>query len=157
MVERHHFVTELQSTAETTPKKGRGRPFQQGNSGKPVGAKNRTTRLTEHLIAGQAETLARKVIERALAGDVRCMLFCLDRLSPKRRGRPIDFELPAINDSQDVVKAIAAITGAVNDGHLTAEEASQLVHVLEGFTRAITAHDLDARLAILESQMRKDS
>jgi hypothetical protein len=138
-------------------KKLRGRPFQPGNPGRPSGSKNRTTQLVEQLLAGQAETLTRKVIELALRGDVRCIRFCLDRVSPQRNDRPVDLKLPAINDVHDVVAAMAAITTGVNEGSLTAEEAGHLVHLLEGYAKAITTYDLAARLENLESQMKKTS
>ena len=73
---------------------------------------------------------------------------------PRRAGRPLDFTLPAVNDAHDVVAAMAAITTAVNDGSLTAEEAGQLVHVLEGYAKALTTYDLATRIAALESQLK---
>ena len=54
-----------------------------------------------------------------------------------RNGRPVDLQLPAINDARDIVAAMAAITNAVNDGSLTAEEADHLVHVLDGYVKAL--------------------
>jgi hypothetical protein len=84
-----------------TPKKIRGRPFQPGNPGRPPGSKNRTTRLLEQLVAGEAEKVAQKAIELALAGNVRCIQLFLDRLLPRRNGRPVDFSLPAVNDAHD--------------------------------------------------------
>jgi hypothetical protein len=89
--------------------------------------------LLEELVAGEGEKLAQKAVELALAGNVKCLQFCLDRLMPRRAGRPLDCSLPAVNDAHDVVVAMAAITTAVNDGSLTAEEAGQLVHILNGF------------------------
>ena len=80
---------------------------------------------------------------------------CLDRLLPRRTGRPVDFSLPAVNNIHDVVTAMAAITTGVNDGSLTAEEAGQLVNFLNGYTKVLETHDLTARLETLESQMKK--
>ena len=142
-------------TEEKTLKKIRGRPFRPGNPGRPPGSKNQTTRLVEQLVADEAEMITRKLIALALAGNVRCLQLCLDRLSPQRNGRPVDFQLPAINDTRDIVAAMAAITNAVNDGSLTAEEADHLVHVLDGYAVAMTTHDFAARLETLELQMRQ--
>jgi hypothetical protein len=74
---------------------------------------------------------------------------------PRRTGRPVDFTLPAVNNAHDVVAAMAAITTAVNDGRLTAEEAGQLVHVLNGYAKALAIYDHATRIATLESQMKK--
>ena len=51
--------------AETT----RGRRFQKGNPGRPKGSQNRTTRMIEALLEGEAEAIGRKCIEKAKAGD----------------------------------------------------------------------------------------
>jgi hypothetical protein len=98
--------------------KVRGRPFQRGNPGRPLGAKNQTTRLVEHLVDGEAEKIARKLIELATNGNVRCLEIALDRIAPKRSGRPIDFQLPEIKNLHDVVTAMAAVTSGVNDGSI---------------------------------------
>ena len=160
MTERYRtrFAATVQepSKAEAErPKKIRGRPFKPGNSGRPRGSKNKTTRVVEQLLADDAEKVIRKFIEMALAGDRRCMHLYVDRLLPRRNGRPVDIELPAITNMHDVVTAMAAITTGVNDGSLTAEEASQLVHTYEGYAKFFEIHDLVARVENLESQTKK--
>ena len=44
---------------------------------------------------------------------------------------------------------------AVNDGGLTAEEADHLVHVLDGYVKVLTTHDLAVRVEALKSQMKE--
>jgi Family of unknown function (DUF5681) len=155
MLEKYPPKVLQPSNAEAAPKKIRGRPFARGNPGRPRGSKNRTTRLLEELVAGEGEKLAQKAVELALAGNVRCLQFCLDRLMPRRAGRPLDFTLPAVNDAHDVVAAMAAITTAVNDGSLTAEEAGQLVHILNGYAKALETYAHASRIAALESHIKK--
>ena len=121
--------------AHAQTRKIRGRPFQAGNPGRPLGSKNKTTRLVEQLVAGEAEKLSRKMIELAKDGNVRCLEYCLDRLLPKRSGRPVDFELPPINSVQDLISVMATVSTAVNNGELTAEEAAHIVHLLEDMER----------------------
>src|SRR5262245_11102307 len=154
MLKKSSLEVPQPSNTGTAPKKIRGRPFQPGNSGRPRGSKNRTTRLLEELVAGDGEKLAQKAVELALAGNVKCLQLCLDRLLPRRAGRPLDFTLPPVKDARDIVPAMAAITTAVNDGSLTAEEAGQLMHILNGYTKALETHDLAARIAALESQLK---
>jgi hypothetical protein len=50
---------------------------------------------------------------------------------------------------------MAAITAAVSNGSLTAEEASHLVNLLDSYDRAITTSDFAIRLEKLESRMKK--
>ena len=160
MIERYRpplaaTVQEPRKAEAETPKKIRGRPFQPGNPGRPPGSKNRTTLLLEQLVAGEAEKVTQKFIDLALAGNVRCIQLYLDRLLPRRTGRPLDFTLPAVNDMHDIVTAMAAITTGVNNGSLTVEEAGQLVHILEGYAKVLETHDLATRLETLELQMKK--
>jgi hypothetical protein len=133
----------------------RGRPFKPGNPGRPPGSKNKTTRLVEQLVDDDAEKLTQKIIQLALDGNVSCLQYCLDRLLPRRSGRSLDIQLPTISSVHDVVLAMAAITTAVSNGVVTAEEASNLVHLLNSYDRAITTSDLVIRLEKLESRMKK--
>jgi hypothetical protein len=149
------LVRHRPSNALERPSKVRGRPFQPGNPGRPPGSKNKTTRLVEQLVEGDAEKLSRKMLELAEKGNVRCLEYCLDRLLPKRRGRSLDIQLPAIKNVHDVVLAMAAITTAVSNGHVTAEEASHLVNLLNSYDRVITTSDVVIRLEKLESRMKK--
>jgi hypothetical protein len=149
------LVRHRPSNALERPSKARGRPFRPGNPGRPPGSKNKTTRLVEQLVDNDAEKLTQKIIQLALAGNVSCLQYCLDRLLPRRSGRSLDIPLPPIKNVHDVVAAMAAITTAVGDGNVTAEEASQLVHLLNSYDRAITTSDLVIRLEKLESRMKK--
>jgi hypothetical protein len=149
--------TVVETGESAVPKKVRGRPFRPGNPGRPPGARNKTTRLVEQLLEGEAESLTRTLIGRALAGDVRCLHDCFERLAPRRNGRPVDFRLPAIKQPQDIVAAMAAITTVVNNGDLTAEEAGHFAHVLEVHIKAIQTHDFAARFDRLEAQQMETS
>jgi Family of unknown function (DUF5681) len=55
------------------PPEARGRPFERGKSGnpngRPKGHRNKATMAIEELLDGEAERLARKVIDKALEGD----------------------------------------------------------------------------------------
>jgi hypothetical protein len=59
------LVRRRPSNALERPSKVRGRPFQSGNPGRPPGSKNKTTRLVEQLVEGDAEKLCRKMLELA--------------------------------------------------------------------------------------------
>jgi len=86
MIERVRLVSGAHKAAKQSTKKVRGRPFRPGNPGRPPGAKTKTTRLMEQLMEGEAETLTRKVIDNAGSDNVKCLLYSLDRLSPRRSG-----------------------------------------------------------------------
>jgi hypothetical protein len=52
----------------------RGRPFEKGRSGSPlgrrVGCRNKTTIAAAAFLAGESEVLTRKAVELALVGDL---------------------------------------------------------------------------------------
>ena len=90
----------------TASNQGRFRPGQSGNpAGRPKGARHATTVAIEALLEGEAETIARKAIDAAKAGDMVAIRLVLDRICPPRKSRPIHIELPPIHDAGGVAKA----------------------------------------------------
>ena len=114
-------------TSENTEKKQgndtRFKPGVSGNpTGKPKGARNKTTLAIEALFDGEAETLTRKAIELAKEGDMVALRLCLDRIAPAKKDAPVAFELPALESAADAAKAAGAILEAVAIGDLTPSE-----------------------------------
>lgn len=142
------------ASSPSEPTSIRGRPFKQGNPGRPPGSKNNTTKMLEELFEGEAEDLTRKIIELALAGNVRCLEYCVDRLLPRRRGEPINLELPKIKGIEDIAAAMAAVAHAVSNGTITPEQASHVIRLLDSYANAITASDFAARLENVESVLK---
>jgi hypothetical protein len=129
-------------------------PFQPGNPGRPKGSRNRATLAVEALLDGEAELLTRKCIELAKDGDLTALRLCLDRIAPVRRDRPVEFALPKLERPADAVEATSAILEAVASGDLTPSEAADLGKLVDAYTRALHAHDLDERLTKLETPSR---
>src|SRR5258706_6899922 len=101
------------SDAPVQSAKARGRPFEPGQSGnpsgRPKGARNKTTIAVEALLDNEAEALTRKVIELALAGNMAAIRLCFERLLPPRRDRGDAFDLPKIESAADAVAASCAV------------------------------------------------
>src|SRR5918998_323093 len=104
----------------------RGRPFAQGNGGRPRGSRNRARLALETLLEGEAEALTRKAVQLALGGDVMALRLCLDRILPPRKDRHVPFSLPPLETAADAVKATAALVEGVASGALTPSEAAEL-------------------------------
>jgi len=103
-------------------------PRQSGNpTGRPKGARHKTTLAIESLLDGEAEALTRKVIEKAKEGDIAALKLCLDRLVPMRKGRPIEIDLPDVNCASDLAKAGAVVTQQLGEGFISPEEAAAVI------------------------------
>jgi hypothetical protein len=140
--------------AETEPKSPtRFKPGQSGNPrGKAKGTRHRTTLAMQALLEGEGEALTRKAVDLALAGDTVALRMCMDRLFPPRKDAAVTFALPKLETAADAVAASAALLAAVADGELTPSEAAELQKLVDGFTRAIEAHEFEQRLAKLEGR-----
>jgi len=143
------------TTTRNRPANTRGRPFGPGNPGKPVGARNRATMAAAALLDGEAEALTRTAIEKALEGDTVALRICLERLVPPRKDVPITFELPAVENAADTVRASAAVLTAVAAGEITPDEAGRVMTLLTAHKSIVEVGDLAARVAALEEKETK--
>ena len=128
-----------------------GRPFQPGNPGRPPGARHKATLAAEALLDGEADALTRKAIDAALGGDMTALRLCLDRIVPPRKERPVSFRMPPLKSAEDAAAAMAAITDALAAGELTLSEAAEASAMVERFTRALEAGEVEKRLRALEA------
>ncbi|MFC0340771.1 hypothetical protein [Paracoccus niistensis] len=135
--------------------KGRNKDgrFAKGAPGRPPGALNRTTRIAQSLLDGEAEGLTRRAIELALAGDATALKLCLDRVVPAPKGRHVAFELPALKTPADAVAAAGALVQAVSRGDLTPGEGAQVMGLIDAYRRTCETADLARRLERLEASV----
>lgn len=124
--------------------------FAPGNPGKPKGSRHRATRAVLDLLDGEAETLTRKAVEMAMAGDGAALRLCLERIAPPRKDAPVNFTLPAMESAQDAAKAVAAILASVAAGDLTPDEGGHIMGLVELYRRTLETTEIEARLAALE-------
>ena len=131
-------------------------PFEPGRSGnpagKPRGARHKTTLAVEAMLEGEAETITRKAIELAKAGDLTAVRLCLDRLLPVRRDRHVSFEAPEIRTAKDAADFAGVLLNKTAAGELTPSEAADLGKLVENYVRAIETSDIDKRISELEQQ-----
>jgi hypothetical protein len=115
---------------------GRFAPATSGNpNGRPKGARNRSSLLIESLEDGEADALIRGLVELALAGDKAALRFCVARLVPPLKGRPIALDL-APGAEADPSAVVTASLRAVADGEITPDEALALGRLVELRERA---------------------
>ena|ERR1041385_8170377 len=141
----------------TTPRyKLRGRPFENGNPGRPRGARNKTTLALESLLDGQAEAIIAKTTELALKGNPVAIRLCFGRLLGARSERPISLELPPITTAAGGAAALAAVVAAVARGEITPREAADLSQLISTTVEALEAQDLERRIETLEKAIGND-
>ncbi|MDB0074049.1 hypothetical protein N9F00_05675, partial [Planktomarina temperata] len=51
------------------------------------------------------ETLGRKAIDLALAGDTTALRLCIERIAPARKDSPVAFDLPTMTNAQQAAAA----------------------------------------------------
>jgi hypothetical protein len=141
--------------APKLPGRVRGRPFEKGRSGNPlgrrVGCRNRTTIAAAALLAGEAEALTRKAVELALVGDPTALRLCIERVLPQCGDRTVNFALPPIESAADIAAAMKAVTSALAGGMITPAEAATIAAVVDTFVRAIETSDFERRLRLVEA------
>jgi hypothetical protein len=129
-------------TCEAPRRDFRGRfvPGQSGNpAGKQPGTRNRATMLREALADGEDATVARIVIDKALAGDAVAARFIVDRLTPRPRGREIELDLPEGSSAADILTASNATIQAMASGEITPDEALMVTRILDFRLKALAA------------------
>jgi hypothetical protein len=151
--------TDPSANGEGQIHKPRGRPFESGQSGnpngRPKGSRNRITRAVEELINDQAEGLAAKAIDKALAGDSSMLRILLSRIVPAQRARAVEFELPDIKTLADASAASAAVLAACGRGEISPAEADVIVAMIATHVSIIEKTDLEARLTAAEKEEQK--
>jgi hypothetical protein len=139
---------------ETNRKYGRKTDgkFASGNSGKPRGARHKTTLAIEVLLEGQGEALTRKAVDMALAGDTTALRLCLERVAPPRKDSPLRFDLPPMESAASASAAMGAILAGVASGDLTPGEGSAIAGLVEGYRKALETTELEARMQAIEER-----
>ena len=134
------------------------KPGKSGNpSGKPKGARNKTTLAIEALLDGEAEAITREAIKMAKAGDATAMRLVMERLIAPRKDHVVPFDLPELQSASDALQAAISIVKAVAAGELTPYQAAELSKTIDSFVRVAGAADLDVRIKRLEQLAERDS
>jgi hypothetical protein len=111
--------------------------------------------MAEALLDGEAESLIRKFFEKAIAGDVSALRFCVGRILPPRRDRPVAFDLPEIKTAADAQAAASVILANCAEGNMSMDEAGKAIDLIEKYLRVTGVTDFDARLRAMEKGASK--
>ncbi len=128
--------------------------YQKGESGNPAGRPHgiadKRTELRA-LLRPHADALVAKAVERALEGDTTALRICLDRLIPPIKAADTPVQLDLSGSLADQGRVVLA---ALGEGTVTPEQAAGLLQAIAAQGRIIEVHDLEERLARLESALK---
>jgi hypothetical protein len=126
---------------------------QSGNaSGKPVGAKNKATRMVQTIMERGAKEITEAVVDLAKGGDLSAAKIVIDRLLPPAKERPIFLTLPDTSTAAGIAEAQQAILQAVAAGDLLPGEAATMAGIVEARRRAVETQEFEARISALEEK-----
>lgn len=134
------------------PRRPRGRPFEEGNPGRPPGSRNKSTAMWE-MIRDEMPGLIATTLDGAKAGDPILLKLLLGKFLPK--DRLVNLDLPDINSPQDAVRALSAVVKAVAAGEITPLEGAAISNLIGGLHRSLEAVDYEERIQDLEMMMGK--
>jgi tellurite resistance protein len=77
----------------------------------------------------------KNVVEAAKNGDASAMRLSVERLIPVRKGRPVKFDLPAIETPADIANALGAVAVAMAEGEIIPDEANAVAGVCSRLLR----------------------
>lgn len=140
---------------ETTDRQqdGRFRPGKSGNpAGRPIGARHRSTVMVENLLAGEAEAVARTVVQAAIDGDMVAARLVLERVCPPTKGRFVKIDLPAISDGATLTTALRKVVASLAAAEITTDEATEIAKVIELIGGSLERRELEERIDALEKQ-----
>jgi hypothetical protein len=124
-------------------------------AGRPRGAVNKKTELSK-LLLPYAEQIISKIIGLALNGDMDALKLCIDRLIPKVKNEPINFEMPKdLSGVESLLNNNAAIIKAVTTGAITLEAGQFLSNLLETQHKIIVSTELEQRLKAIEQTLKE--
>lgn len=119
----------------------KGRFVVKGQSGNPGGRvknnQNHATkiqeriRIAESMIEGQLEAVIGSVVQKALDGDMVAAKVLLDRIIPAVKSRPVTFNVPKMNNANDIAKAVAGVIEGVASGIVTPDEGATIAGMFE--------------------------
>lgn len=128
--------------------------FAPGTSGNPRGRPQSASAALREQLAVQGESVAAKVVELALQGDVAACRLVLERLAPplKAQAAPVQVDMPR---PENVAEAAAAILKAAAAGEMPPDVAAQLVGAVGTLARVVETAEVRERLEAIETALKE--
>ena len=124
--------------------------------GRPPGLRNKKSQLLDKIAGEGTERVIRTVQEKAEKGDMYAAALVLARTWPRRKGRPVEIDLPPVGDTAGLVAAQAAVVAAMARGQITPDEAHLIGELLERQRHIIEIHDHALQIEEIKAAMKRD-
>jgi len=134
----------------------RGRPFEPGNTfgrGRPKGSANKSA-VGWRVLQQHEGMLMTKNISEALKGNVRSLLWCLEKLLQGTRPA-VKLKMPSINTISDIAKAFDVVLQAVAKQKCTPAHGQAMCEMLGERRKMIETEELAHRLEVVEAELKK--
>ena len=124
--------------------------FSPGQSGNPQGRPKSSANGTK-LLDQNSRKILRQLIEKAVAGDLKAIELCLDRIMPRLKARSASIELNA-EPGASLADQGRSILEAAYFGIIDSAQALSLMNGLAAQARIVETSDLEQRIEALERQ-----
>jgi hypothetical protein len=135
----------------------RGRPFESGNTfgrGRPKGSHNRRTLEAQALFDEYKEPIIKKCIAQALAGDVRAIGLCVERILAPQRDPAVRVRFKKLERPKDIELATERLIEDLGKGKVTPQEAQTIYGMLADIRNHRETEEMESRIAVLEQTAR---
>ena len=106
-----------------------------GNArGRPRGSRSRAMLIAEQLLLDDSREMTQQMISLAKSGNFQALRFCLERVLPQARERPLEANLYLENPA-DVGEAMTALADQIGSGAFTPSEILALCAFLAHYPR----------------------
>lgn len=132
--------------------------FKKGNKGggRPKGSVGKKSIQAKRIIEQKMELLSNKLLEKAVAGEDKALMFALERVVPRALEMPItDYDLPPLIDLPTATQALADIGYALNNNELMPSQGVALTKVVEAFIGSYEKSDLEDKVNMMNEKLDK--
>ena len=132
------------------------KPGHKPTGGRPKGSRNMRTEIYEGIVRGHDEALVKTLISEAgNARNMGAMRILMDRMWPVRpfKEEPVEFALPKLDDSGDVLKAGQRLMASAARGEMAIGDAERIMGLLNGLRAMIETVDLAKRVDAMQEAL----
>jgi len=110
----------------------------------PTNRRHSRHRALRRVAEADAIPLLRKVIERAMSGDMYAARIVLDRVWPRPRTSPIALDMPAARTPGELRESMFELLERVKTGELTTDDGAAMVAMMRDILEAQSIQTLDS-------------